>query len=308
MSNVQFLAKRRRGGLPEGTKQLPLPCTRHAWHLELDVWPDLRDKGRRALHPVMNNRVSTNPFKEAIRAGRPQIGLWSSLCSNLAAEVIAGAGFDWVLLDTEHAPNELPMVFSQLQALVGGTAAPVVRPAWNDLVLLKRLLDVGTQNLLIPYVQTAEEARAAVAATRYPPGGVRGVAVLHRANRYGRVKDYLQRIGEEICLLVQIETRVALQSLEAIAAVDGVDGLFIGPSDLAAALGHLGDLGHPEVRAAIEDALKRIRQTGKAPGILAPIEAEARHWLSMGCVVLAVGSDLGLLARQSEELAAKFKK
>ena len=260
------------------------------------------------MNSIMNSRVSTNRFKEAIRAGRPQIGLWSSLCSNLAAEVIAGAGFDWVLLDTEHAPNELPMVFSQLQALVGGTAAPVVRPAWNDLVLVKRLLDVGVQNLLIPYVQTAEEARAAVAATRYPPRGVRGVAVLHRANRYGRVKDYLPRIGEEICVLVQIETRAALQNLETIAAVEGVDGLFIGPSDLAAALGHLGDNGHPEVRAAIEDALKRIRQAGKAPGILAPIEAEARHWLSMGCVVLAVGSDLGLLARQSEELAAKFKK
>src|SRR6266516_218020 len=237
----------------------------------------------------MNTQVPTNPFKQAIRAGRPQIGLWSSLCSNLAAEVIAGAGFDWVLVDTEHAPNELPMVFSQLQALVGGTAAPVVRPAWNDLVLVKRLLDVGVQNLLIPYVQTVEEARAAVAATRYPPRGVRGVAVLHRATRYGGVKDFLQRIGEEICVLVQIETRAALQNIEAIAAVEGVDGLFIGPSDLAAALGHLGDHAHPEVRAAIEDALKRIRKTGKAAGILAPLEADARHGLARGCTVVAVG-------------------
>ena len=250
----------------------------------------------------------TNLFKQAIRDGRPQIGLWSSLCSNLAAEVIAGAGFDWILVDTEHAPNELPMVFSQLQALAGGTAAPVVRPAWNDMVLVKRFLDVGAQNLLIPYVQTAEEARAAVAATRYPPQGIRGVAVTHRANRFGRVKDYFNRANEEICLLVQIETRQALQNIEAIAAVEGVDGLFIGPSDLAAAFGHLGENNHPEVRAAIEDALKRIRQAGKAPGILAPIEADARHWLSHGCVVLAVGSDIGLLARQSEELAAKFKK
>src|SRR6266496_1179169 len=254
----------------------------------------------------MNSQVPTNPFKQAIRAGRPQIGLWSSLCSNLAAEVIAGAGFDWVLVDTEHAPNELPMVFSQLQALVGGTAAPVVRPAWNDLVLLKRLLDVGAQNLLIPYVQTVEEARAAVAATRYPPAGIRGVAVLHRANRYGRVKDYLKRIGEEICVLVQIETRVALENIEAIAAVEGVDGLFIGPSDLAAALGHLGEPNHPEVRAAIEQALKRIGQTGKAPGILAPIEADAHHWLSVGGVLLEIGSDLQLLASQSEQLAARF--
>src|SRR5262245_33264710 len=251
-------------------------------------------------------QVPANPFKQAIREGRPQIGLWSSLCSNLAAEVIAGAGFDWVLVDTEHAPNELPMVLSQLQALVGGTAVPVVRPAWNDTVLFKRLLDVGVQNLLVPYVETVEQARAAVAAVRYPPQGVRGVAVVHRANRFGRVKDYFSRANEEMCLLLQVETRDALRNLDAIAAVEGVDGLFIGPSDLAAALGHLGDPGHPEVRAAIEDALKRIRKAGKAPGILAPIEAEARHWLSVGCVVLAVGTDVGLLARQSEQLAERF--
>jgi 4-hydroxy-2-oxoheptanedioate aldolase len=256
----------------------------------------------------MNIQLPPNTFKQAMREGRPQIGLWCSLCSNVAAEVIAGAGFDWILVDTEHAPNELPIVFSQLQGLVGGTAAPVVRPAWNDMVLMKRLLDIGVQNLLIPYVQTPEEARAAVASTRYPPHGVRGVAVTHRANRYGRVKDYYKRCGDEICVSVQIETQTALQNLEAIAAVEGVDGLFIGPSDLAAALGHLGEPGHPEVRRAIEDALKRIRKAGKAPGILAPIEADARHWLSVGCVMLAVGSDAGLLARQSEELAAKFKK
>src|SRR6185369_10305929 len=174
----------------------------------------------------MNNQVPVNLFKQAIREGRPQIGLWSSICSNLAAEVIAGSGFDWILVDTEHAPNELPTVFSQLEALAGGTAAPVVRPAWNDMVLMKRLLDIGVQNLLIPYVQTADEARAAVASTRYPPEGVRGVAVLHRANKFGRVKDYVNRIGEEICVLVQIETPTALRNIEAIAAVDGVDGLF----------------------------------------------------------------------------------
>jgi 4-hydroxy-2-oxoheptanedioate aldolase len=255
----------------------------------------------------MNAQAPTNTFKQAIREGRTQIGLWCSLCSNVAAEVIAGAGFDWILIDTEHAPNELPMVLGQLQALVGGTAASVVRPAWNDIVLMKRLLDVGVQNLLIPYVQTPEEARAAVAATRYPPEGIRSVAVSHRANRYGRVKDYFARANQEICVLVQIETRLALQNLEAIAAVEGVDGLFIGPSDLAAALGHLGESGHPEVRAAIEDALKRIRKAGKAPGILAPIEADARHWLSLGCLVLGLGSDVSLLARHSEELAAKFK-
>jgi 4-hydroxy-2-oxoheptanedioate aldolase len=256
----------------------------------------------------MNTQLSTNTFKRAIREGRTQIGLWCSLCSNVAAEVIAGAGFDWILVDTEHAPNELPMVFSQLQGLVGGTAVPIVRPAWNDMVIIKRLLDVGVQNFLVPYVQTPEEARAAVAATRYPPQGIRGVAVTHRANQYGRVKDYFKRANDEICVIVQIETRLALKNLEAIAAIEGVDGLFIGPSDLAAALGHLGESGHPEVRAAIEDALQRIGKAGKAPGILAPIEADARHWLSVGCTVLAVGSDSGLLARHSEELAARFRK
>src|SRR6266511_1744968 len=256
----------------------------------------------------MNSQLPANIFKQAIREARAQIGLWCSLCSNVAAEVIADAGFDWILIDTEHAANELPMVFSQLQALVGGTAAPVVRPAWNELVLMKRLLDIGVQNFLVPYVQTPEEARAAVAATRYPPQGIRGVAVTHRGNRYGRVKDYFKRANDEVCVLLQIETRLGLQNLEAIATVEGVDGLFIGPSDLAAALGHLGNNGHPEVRAAIEDAFKRIRNAGKAPGILAPIETDARHWLSLGCVVLAVGSDAGLLARHSEELAAKFKK
>src|SRR6266508_1206234 len=245
----------------------------------------------------MNSQLPANIFKQAIREGRTQTGLWCSLCSNVAAEVIADAGFDWILIDTEHAPNELPMVFGQLQALVGGTAAPVVRPAWNDMVLMKRLLDIGVQNFLVPYVQTPEEARAAIAATRYPPQGIRGVAVTHRGHRYGRVKDYFKRANDEVCVLLQIETRLGLQNLEAIAAVEGVDGLFIGPSDLAAALGHLGNNGHADVRAAIEDAVRRIRKTGKAAGILAPLEADARHWLAQGCTVVAVGSDLGLLAR-----------
>src|SRR5688572_28580393 len=186
-----------------------------------------------------------NEFKRAIRDGRPQIGLWASLCSHVSIEVIAGSGFDWLLIDTEHAPNEVPMVQSQLQAMAGGTAAPVVRPAWNDTVMLKRLLDLGAQNFLVPYVQTAEESRAAVAATRYPARGVRGVASLHRANRFGRVNELYTRADDQICVIVQVETKLALQNLEAIAAIDGVDGLFIGPSDLSAALGYLGNSTHP---------------------------------------------------------------
>ena len=197
-----------------------------------------------------------NPFKRALRAGRPQIGLWTSLASNLAVEVVAGSGFDWLLLDMEHAPNELPMVLAQLQAARGGTAQPIVRPPWNDMVVIKRLLDVGVQSLLIPYVQSAEEARDAVAFTRYPPQGVRGFATGPRANDYGRITDYVQTYADELCLLVQVETKQGLANLEAIAAVDGVDGVFIGPADLAAALGHPGELKHPEVQAAIEELLE----------------------------------------------------
>ena len=255
----------------------------------------------------MNTDILTNHLKRALLEGRPQLGLWSSLSSHISVEVIAGSGFDWILLDTEHSPNELTMVHSQLQAMMGSTASPMVRPAWNDAVLFKRLLDVGVQSLLVPWVQNAEEARIAVAATRYPPEGVRGVATTTRANRYGRVKDYLKRVHDEICVVVQIETRVALGNLEAIAAVDGIDGLFIGPSDLAADMGHLGHSAHPEVRAAIDDAIRRTRTAGKAAGILAPVEADARHWLELGCQLVAVGSDVGILARQSEALAAKFK-
>jgi 2-keto-3-deoxy-L-rhamnonate aldolase RhmA len=251
--------------------------------------------------------VPTNQLKRALCEGRPQIGLWSSLASHITVEVVAGSGFDWLVLDTEHAPSEPTTVYSQLQAMTGGTATPVVRPAWNDPVLFKRLLDAGVQSLVVPFVQNADEARRAVEATRFPPDGIRGVAATTRANRYGRVKDYVTRANAEILLVVQLESRVALENLEAIAAVDGIDGLFIGPSDLAANLGHPGNNAHPEVRQAIDNAIERIRATGKFAGILAPVEADARHWLQLGCLFVAVGSDVGILARQSEALAAKFK-
>jgi 4-hydroxy-2-oxoheptanedioate aldolase len=249
----------------------------------------------------------TNPLKRAFSEGRPQIGLWSAMSSHIATEVVAGAGFDWLLLDTEHSPNELTMVHSQLQAMAGGTASPVVRPAWNDPILFKRFLDIGVQSFLVPWVQNAEEARRAVQSTRYPPEGIRGFAATVRANRYGRVKDYVTQVHGELCVVVQIETRAALGQLEAMAAVDGVDGLFIGPSDLAADMGHVGNSAHPDVRAAIDDAITRIAKTGKFAGILAPIEADARHWMALGCLFIAVGSDVGILARQSEALAAKYK-
>jgi 4-hydroxy-2-oxoheptanedioate aldolase len=252
--------------------------------------------------------LPVNHFKRAILAGRSQVGLWSSLSSHLTVEILAGSGFDWLLLDQEHSPNELPMVHTQLlAAAAGGPAHPVVRPPWNDTVMIKRLLDVGVQSFLIPYVQDEAEARAAVAATRYPPEGVRGFASASRSSRFGRVKDYHALAADEICVLVQVESRVALDNLEAIAQVEGVDGVFIGPGDLSAGLGHLGNPGHPEVQAAIEDAIARIRACGKAPGILTGDEKLARRYIDLGCLFTAVGADLAILARGSEQLAARFK-
>ena len=247
-----------------------------------------------------------NKFKRALKDGRPQIGMWSSLSSHIVAEILAHAGFDWVLLDTEHSPNELPMVQSQLQAMTGGTATPVVRPAWNDMVLVKRYLDIGAQSLLLPYVQSAEEAKDAVRYTRYPQQGVRGVAGATRAAGYGRTQDYLTRAQEEICVLVQVETRKAMANLEAIAETDSVDGIFIGPNDLSADLGYLGNWQHPEVWKVMEDAAKRIRKVGKAPGILVG-EADGKRCLDMGYLFVAVGADTGMLVRGSDALAAKFR-
>lgn len=251
--------------------------------------------------------LPVNAFKRAIKAGQLQIGLWSSLSNNMSVEVLAGAGFDWLLLDTEHAPNELPMVLSQLQAAAGGTAHPIVRPPWNDPVRIKGFLDAGVQTFLVPYVQTESEARQAVAATRYPPRGVRGFAGATRASRFGRVKDYHTRCEEEICVLVQVETRIALRNLEAIAMVEGVDGVFIGPGDLSADLGYLGNLGHPDVQAIIEDAIGRIKAAGNIPGILIGDEALAHRYIDLGCLFTAVGADISILARGAEQLARRFK-
>jgi 4-hydroxy-2-oxoheptanedioate aldolase len=248
-----------------------------------------------------------NAFKRALKAGKAQIGLWSSLSSNYTVEVIAGAGFDWILLDTEHSPNDLESLLTQLQAAAPYPSHPVVRVAWNDMVLIKRVLDIGAQSLLVPYVSTPEEAAAAVSYVRYPPAGVRGVAGTTRASRFGRVKDYARRAHEEICLLVQLETQRALDNLEAICAVEGVDGVFIGPADLHASLGYAGEIANAKVKPLIDDAIRRIRKSGRAPGILTPSEADARHWLDCGALFVAVGADVGILARGAESLAAKFR-
>ena len=248
-----------------------------------------------------------NAFKRALRAGKRQIGLWSTLSSSYTVETVAGAGFDWLLLDTEHSPSDLENLLTQLQAAAPYASHPIVRVPWNDMVTVKRVLDIGAQSLLIPYVQDAEEARNAVAHTRYPPAGVRGVAGTTRATRFGRVKDYAKRAHEEICVLVQVETQPALKNIEAICAIDGVDGVFIGPADLHASMGYAGETANAAVKPLIDDAIRRIRKAGKAPGILTPNEADARHWLECGALFVAVGSDAGILARGADALAAKFK-
>ena len=248
-----------------------------------------------------------NEFKHAIRAGKQQIGLWVSLANAYSAEIVAGSGFDWLVLDGEHSPNAPTTVLPQLQAVAPYPVSPIVRVAWNDKVLIKRYLDIGAQSLLIPYVQNANEAADAVAAIRYPTRGIRGVAGVTRASRFGRVADYAKRAEEELCLLVQVENREGLDNLDAIAKTDGIDGVFIGPADLAAALGHLGNQGHPEVQSAIQDAIKRIRAHGKPAGILATDEASTRRYIEWGTVFTAVGLDAMVLARETEKLAAKFR-
>ncbi len=257
-----------------------------------------------SIHPTH----PTNHFKQALREGRQRIGLWNSLASAAVVEVLAGAGYDWLLLDMEHSPNDLPLLHAQLQALAGHPAtAAVVRPPWNDMVAMKRLLDLGVQTFLVPCVQNAAEAAAAVSHTRYPPQGVRGFASASRATRYGRVPGYWQHAHEEICVLVQVETVQALEHIEAIAAVDGVDGIFIGPGDLSASMGHLGQPSHPEVLHAIDAALLRIHAAGKPSGFLTGDEALARHVLALGCRFVALGADVNLLARAADALRDRFR-
>jgi 4-hydroxy-2-oxoheptanedioate aldolase len=251
--------------------------------------------------------MPTNSFKRALAERRRQIGLWSTIPGSLVVEALAPAGFDWLLLDTEHSAADVVDVLPQLQALAATPVSAVVRPAWNDAVLIKRFLDLGAQTLLIPYVQNAAEAAAAVAAMRYPPAGIRGVAGTTRASRFGWVPGYHARASEELCLLVQVETAAALAEIEAIAAVDGVDGIFVGPSDLAASLGYPGNPGHAEVVAAVEDAIGRIVRAGRPAGILTLDPAFARRCIALGTTFTAVGVDLALLLRSAEALARGFQ-
>jgi 4-hydroxy-2-oxoheptanedioate aldolase len=250
--------------------------------------------------------LPVNGFKAALAAGRHLTGIWCMIPGPLVAEALATCGYDWVLLDTEHTVTDVPDILPMLQAVAAYPVAAVVRAQWNDPVLIKRLLDLGAQTLMLPYVQTAEEARAAVRAMRYAPAGVRGMSGMMRANRYGSVADYHSRAAAELCLIVQIETAEAVARIPEIAAVDGVDGLFIGPSDLAASMGHGADIAHPEVRAAIRGAIAAIRAAGKPAGILTTDPAFARQCIDWGSSFTAVGVDLTLIVSGARALRGAF--
>jgi 4-hydroxy-2-oxoheptanedioate aldolase len=252
-------------------------------------------------------RAPLNEFKRRLLAGEPLDGLWMSLASPITAEALGLLGYDWLLFDTEHSAVDLAQVQPLLQAASAGSSNLVVRPAWNDKVLIKRALDIGAQTLLVPFVQTPEEAAAAVAATRYPPHGVRGVAGGTRASRYGLAKDYFEKANAEIAVLVQVETVDALSKLEDIAAVPGVDGIFIGPSDLAASFGHLGNPGADEVQAALKDAAERLKAINVPAGILATNSTDAKRYRSWGYAFVSGAVDMGILVQGAAKVLKEMR-
>src|SRR4051812_29651409 len=248
-----------------------------------------------------------NSFKRGLVERRGMNGTWFMSASPVLAEALGHAGFDFLVLDMEHTTADVPQLFSLLQAVAGTPAASVVRLPWNDPVIVKRVLDAGAQSLMFPYIQTIEEARAAVASTRYPPEGRRGVAAMHRAARFGTAADYLKRAEEEICVILQLETPEAIAQLPAIAAVDGVDCLFIGPGGLSASMGHIGDMAHAEVQKALEAAAQACAKAGKPSGIVAPTPEMAKRFLANGYSWSAVASDLGLLMGRAREILAAMR-
>jgi 4-hydroxy-2-oxoheptanedioate aldolase len=253
-------------------------------------------------------RTPDNRFKQALSRGEPQIGLWLALADSYAAELCAGSGFDWLLIDGEHAPNDLRSILALLQALAPYPAHPIVRIPFGETTLIKQVLDIGAQTLLVPMVESAAQAADIVRAVRYAPRGVRGMgSAIARSSRWGRYDDYLDAADDGICVLVQVESVAALAGLDGITTTDGIDGVFIGPADLSASMGLRGQATAPEVRAKIEDAIVRIRRLGKAAGVLAFDEAIARRYLEVGATFIAVGGDTSLLAQATAALAAKFK-
>jgi len=252
-------------------------------------------------------KLPVNLFKKKLASDAVQLGLWSALAEPYAAEILATAGYDWLLIDGEHAPNDLRQVLLQLQAIAPYATHPIVRPVNDDPALIKQYLDVGVQTLLVPMVETGEQARSIVMATRYPPHGIRGVgSSLARASRWNAVDQYLQHAADELCLLLQVENQRGMHHMDEIAAVDGVDGVFFGPADLSASLGHLGQPNHPAVRAAIEGGIRRVRAMGKAAGVLATDPAVADFYISCGASFVGVGADTTLLMRSAIALRARF--
>ena len=252
-------------------------------------------------------KLPTNAFKAALARKEAQIGLWVGLADPYVAELLATTGFDWLLIDGEHAPNDVRSTLAQLQALAPYPVSAVVRPVEGGTALIKQCLDIGALTLLVPMVDSAEQAAGIVAATRYPPRGVRGLgSALARASRWSGVDGYVHQADEEICVLVQVESAVGIANVDAIAAVEGVDGVFIGPADLSASMGHLGHPEHPDVRRAIDEGIARILAAGKAPGILATDPALARAYLAAGALFVAVGLDTAILGRGARTLAAEF--
>lgn len=253
-------------------------------------------------------RIPVNAFKQALREQRAQIGLWVGLADANAAEALAAIGYDWLLIDGEHAPNDPRSVLEQLRAVAPYASQAVVRPVQGDVALVKQYLDIGAQTLLVPMIDTPEQAQLMVRAMRYAPEGVRGMgAALARASRWNQVDDYVNQANDQMCLLVQAETTLALENLDAIAAVDGVDGVFFGPADLSASMGYRGQASHPEVQKAILSGIEKVRAAGKAAGILTADPVAARRYLDAGCAFVAVGVDTTLLVRAASDLLRGFK-
>lgn len=253
-------------------------------------------------------QIPTNTFRDALRVGQTQIGLWVGLADANAAELLASCGFDWLLLDGEHAPNDVRVVLDQLRAVAPYPVHAVVRPVEGNVALLKQYLDVGAQTLLVPMIDTPEQAKLMARAMRYAPDGIRGMgSALARASRWNQVDDYLNRANDEMCLLVQAESTVALENLAEIAAVDGVDGVFFGPADLSASMGYRGQANHPDVQRAIRDGIQTVRAAGKAAGVLMANREVAKQYLEDGAQFVAVGVDTTLLVQAATELARSFR-
>lgn len=248
-----------------------------------------------------------NTFKAALAEGRPQIGLWVAFASNNVTEMLGHCGYDWLVIDGEHSPNDLPLMLSQLQAMATGGAHAVVRVPIGEAWLIKQVLDIGAQTVLVPMVETAEQAQMLARAMRYPPEGMRGMGMLGRAANYGLRSNYAATANAEACLLVQVESRIGLENLDAICAVEGVDGVFIGPADLSADMGYPGNPGAPAVRAAISDAIEQITASGKAAGILVGGAVAGQHYIDLGATFVAIGHDVGLLREAALKLRAELK-